>query len=47
MVAFSIALNQAQSAISERRAILTVDGVVPAAPVAVTKVTSLQVVAKE
>jgi TRAP-type uncharacterized transport system substrate-binding protein len=46
MVAFSIALNQAQSAISERRAILTVDGVVPAAPVAVTKVTSLHVVAK-
>jgi hypothetical protein len=45
MVAFSIALNQAQSAISERRAMLTVDGAVPAAPVAVTKVTSLHVVA--
>jgi NMT1-like family len=34
MVAFSIALNQAQGAISERRAILTVQGVVPAAPAA-------------
>jgi TRAP-type uncharacterized transport system substrate-binding protein len=32
MVAFSIALNQAQGAISERRAILTVQGVVPVAP---------------
>jgi TRAP-type uncharacterized transport system substrate-binding protein len=49
MVAFSIALNQAQGAISERRAILTVQGVVPApaAPAGAPEVVPLHIAAAE
>jgi TRAP-type uncharacterized transport system substrate-binding protein len=47
MVAFSIALNQAQSSISERRAILTVQGVVPAPPHSAPDVLPLHVAAAE
>ncbi len=47
MVAFSIALNQAQSAISERRAILTAQGVVPVTAAPVTEVVPLHIAAAE
>ncbi len=47
MVAFSIALNQAQSAISERRAILTAQGVVPLPAAPVTEVVPLHIAAAE
>jgi TRAP-type uncharacterized transport system substrate-binding protein len=47
MVAFSIALNQAQGAISERRAILTAQGVVPAPPSEEPEVVPLRVAAAE
>jgi TRAP-type uncharacterized transport system substrate-binding protein len=47
MVAFSIALNQAQGAISERRAILTTLGVVPVPPAAEPEVVPLHVAAAE
>ena len=47
MVAFSIALNQAQSAISERRAILTAQGVVPVTAAPATEVVPLHIAAAE
>jgi TRAP-type uncharacterized transport system substrate-binding protein len=47
MVAFSIALNQAQGAVSERRAILTAQGVVPAPPSEEPEVVPLRVAAAE
>ena len=48
MVAFSIALNQAQNSISERRSLLTAQGVMPAPPPsAVSEVVSLRVAAAE
>ncbi len=47
MVAFSIALSQAQGAISERRAILTAQGVMPAPPAKEQEVVPLHVAAAE
>jgi TRAP-type uncharacterized transport system substrate-binding protein len=47
MVAFSIVLNQAQSAISERQAILTAQGVVPVPATSGTEVVPLHVAAAE
>jgi TRAP-type uncharacterized transport system substrate-binding protein len=47
MVAFSIALNQAQGAISERRAILTAQGVVPVTAAPATEVVPLHIAAAE
>jgi TRAP-type uncharacterized transport system substrate-binding protein len=47
MVAFSIALNQAQGAISERRAVLTAQGVVPVPTSSATEVVPLHIAAAE
>jgi TRAP-type uncharacterized transport system substrate-binding protein len=47
MVAFSIALNQAQCAISERRAVLTAQGVVPVPTSSATEVVPLHIAAAE
>jgi TRAP-type uncharacterized transport system substrate-binding protein len=47
MVAFSIALNQAQGAVSERRAILTAQGVLPVRSGAATEVVPLHIAAAE
>jgi TRAP-type uncharacterized transport system substrate-binding protein len=47
MVAFSIALNQAQSSISERRTLLTAQGVMPAPPSVGSEVVALRVAAAE
>jgi TRAP-type uncharacterized transport system substrate-binding protein len=47
MVAFSIALNQAQGAISERRAMLTAQGAVPVPASSATEVVPLHIAAAE
>ena len=47
MVAFSVVLNQAQSAISERRLVLTTQGVVPVPAASATEVVPLHFAAAE
>jgi len=47
MVAFSVVLNQAQGAISERRLVLTTQGVVPVPAASATEVVPLHVAAAE